>query len=802
MSLYPHEIEVKLSFDKVKDILIANCLSPLGASFVSKLVFSSHVGKINEWMNQTREFVQIITRGDSFPQSNYLDVSDNLKRSEVSGSFLDTLELHDIKCVIDTLIRINRFFVDNKEEYLVLSTRFSDMYIDDNLLRNLESKIDEKGELRDNASPELMKIRAAISKSQIRARTAVNKILKQAGGHGYTPEGASLTIRDGRLVIPVLAEHKRHIKGFVHDESSTGQTVYLEPAEALEINNELRELKYAERREIIRILTELTDHVRVNLEDIRRGIKMLGIIDFIRAKSLFAIDFNCICPEVSKSQKIDWKRGRHPILESALKEQGKQIKPLDITLDRENRILLVSGPNAGGKSVCLKTIGMIQYMLQCGLPVSVDEGSKFGVFDSIFMDIGDEQSIENDLSTYSSHLTNMKFFLENADKKTLFLIDEFGTGTEPQFGGAIAEVVLVELNQKHSFGAITTHYGNLKKVADKVKGIVNAAMKYDVKKLEPLYELEIGKPGSSFALEIAGKIGLDKNMLDRAKKKAGVSHVQFDRLLNELESEKREIEKSKLEIEAKNNRLTDAIKDYKDLKEHLEKKKTEVLKEAKVEAARVIKTSNKKIEATIKKIQESKADKKRTQQAREALKEHTSKLDEPEIGKIANKPKQELGKPLDPVIKVGDKVQIVSSGAAGEVVKIQGKQVELRLGGLTSRVKLKDLIKVSSKEFKKTVDNRVKQMTGIDLNAKMIQFSGTLDIRGVRAEEAIGKVEDYIDDAILLGYPEVKILHGKGHGVLRELVRNVLRENRKVISAKDEHIERGGAGITVVTMEA
>jgi len=665
LSLYPQEIEFKLSFDKVKEILSANCLSSLGASFVSKLTYSTEVGKINEWMNQTREFVQIITRGDAFPQSNYLDVFDSLKRSEVPGAFLDTLELHDIKCVIDTLIRINVFFVENKEEYPVLSTKFSGIYIDDNLLRNLESKIDEKGELRDNASRELMRIREAISKSQTRARTAVNKILKQAGGNGYTPEGASLTVRDGRLVIPVLAEHKRHIKGFVHDESSTGQTVYLEPAEALEINNELRELKYAERREIIKILTELTGHVRVNLDDIRRGIKMLGVVDFIRAKSLFAIEFKCVCPEVSKDQKIAWKQGRHPILEAALKEQGKQIKPLDIELDRDQRIMLVSGPNAGGKSVCLKTIGMLQYMLQCGLPVSVEEGSVFGVFDSIFMDIGDEQSIENDLSTYSSHLTNMKFFLENADKKTLFLIDEFGTGTEPQFGGAIAEVVLIELNQKHAFGAITTHYGNLKKVADKVKGIVNAAMKYDVKKLEPLYELEIGKPGSSFALEIAGKIGLDKNMLERAKKKAGISHVQFDRLLNELETEKREIEKSKLEIEAKDNRLKDAINDYKDLKAHLEKKKTDVIKEAKAEATRVIQSSNKKIEATIRKIQESKADKKKTQQAREALKDHTDKLGKEGKGKAEtrNKPKQEIGKPMDPVIKVGDKVQIISSGA-------------------------------------------------------------------------------------------------------------------------------------------
>ncbi|MGL1888986.1 MAG: endonuclease MutS2 [Reichenbachiella sp.] len=799
MSLYPQEIEVKLSFDKVKEILSTNCLSPLGEQFVEKLAFSNHAGKINEWMDQTREFIQILTSGEPFPQSNYIDITDYLKKSEVAGTFLDELELHDIKCVVETLIRIDDFFVEKKESFPILSSRFAGIGLDSNLLRNLQSKIDEKGELRDDASKELMRIRSAISKSQTRARTAVNKILKQAGGNGYTPEGASLTIRDGRLVIPVLAEHKRHIKGFVHDESATGQTVYLEPAEALEINNELRELKYAERREIVKILTELTTHVRSNADEIKKGLKRLGIIDFIRSKSLFALEFDCICPKVSDSQKIVWLQGRHPILEAALKEQGKKIMPLDITLTREDRIMLVSGPNAGGKSVCLKTIGMIQYMLQCGLPVSVLEGSEFGVFDSIFMDIGDEQSLENDLSTYSSHLTNMKFFLENSNKKTLFLIDEFGTGTEPQFGGAIAEVVLVELNQKHAFGAITTHYGNLKKVADKVKGIINAAMKYDVKHLEPLYELEIGKPGSSFALEIAGKIGLDPQMLERAKKKAGVSHVQFDRLLSELEGEKRQLEQVRLEIDAKDQRLAEAIKDYKELKSHLEKKKTEVIKDAKAEAARVIQSSNKKIEATIREIQESKADKKKTQLARDLLKDHTEKL---KVNPKAKLPIElKVVKPLDPVIKVGDKVQIVSSGAVGEVVSIKKNQLELQLGGLSSRVKLKDVVKVSSKEFKKTTDDRVKQMTGIDLNSKMAHFSATLDIRGVYADEAIGKVENYIDEAMLLGYNEVKILHGKGHGVLRDLVRNLLRENKKITSAKDEHVERGGAGITVVTID-
>lgn len=794
MNSYPKDIEVKLGFDKIKQLIKDRCMSTLGEDYVDRLTLTTHTPKINEWMDQTREFIKILTSGSSFPQSNYTDVSPSLKRAELPGNFLDEDEFFEVKLVLGTLLKMLQFFAHHKEDYPVLTERVAHIDLGDSLYLELEKKIDEKGQLRDDASRELMSIRSAISKSQVRARTAVNKILKEASKHGYCPETPALTIREGRMVIPVLAEHKRHVKGFVHDESATGQTVYMEPAEALEINNEIRELQYAERREIVRILTVLTDELRENLPEVRKGIKILGVIDFIRAKAKFGIDFDCTCPELSKSQKINWQRARHPILEAALKEQGKKIVPLHITLSRDKRIMLISGPNAGGKSVCIKTIGLLQYMVQCGLPVSASESSEFGTFQAIFIDIGDEQSIENDLSTYSSHLTNMKYFLENATRNTLFLIDEFGTGTEPQFGGAIAEVVLLELNKAQSFGAITTHYGNLKKVADKEKGIVNAAMKFDVKQLEPMYELEIGKPGSSFALEIAGKIGLNPEMLHRAQKKAGISHVQFDRLLSELESEKNQIAKDKKAIEAKNARLAEAIKDYEDLKKYLEKEKTKVIKQAQEEAARVIQSSNKKIEATIKAIKESKADQKRTLEAREALKAHADKVVKKETPK--EKPKVVDVSP----IQVGDKVQL-KSGAVGEVDSIKGKHAELLLGGLKSRVKLNDLVKISSKEFKKTADQRVQTMTGINLNDKMASFSATLDIRGVRAEEAIGKVEYYIDEALLLGHIEVKILHGKGHGILRELVRNVLRENPKVLSAKDEHVEHGGAGITVVTLE-
>lgn len=794
MQTYPKDIATKINFDQVREIIKGMCLSSLGRDYVERLTFSSNTDTINEWMSQTREFVRILTSGASFPQSNFADIGDLLKRSETPGGYLDEEEFFEVKLVVDTLLHILDFFKKNKEEYPVLSERLSTIEMTDSLYRVLESKIDEKGQLRDNASHELMSIRSQISKSQIKARTSINKILKEARSGGYCPEGASLTIREGRMVIPVLAEHKRHIKGFVHDQSSTGQTVYLEPTESLGINNEIRELEYAERREIVRILIALTDILREDLPSLYRGLVMLGIIDFVRAKAKFSIAFDCTCPILSREQQIIWKGARHPILEASLKEQGKRIEPLNLTLTAENRILLVSGPNAGGKSVCLKTIGLLQYMVQCGLPVSVDESSKFGTFHGIFIDIGDEQSIENDLSTYSSHLTNMKHFLDHANGRTLFLIDEFGTGTEPQFGGAIAEVVLQELAQSKAFGAITTHYANLKKMADKTKGIINAAMKFDVKHLEPLYQLEIGKPGSSFALEIAGKIGLDKDMLNRAKQKAGISHVQFDRMLSELEAEKNQILKDKKEIDAKNKRLTDAIKDYEDLKKYLEKEKNKVLAAAKKEAQQVIASSNRRIEATIKEIQESRADKERTKKARELLKGHSDK-----IGKDTDKKVQKTPVIVKTPIKMGDKVQL-ASGAVGEVLKVSGNRVEIRLGGLTSRVKLNDLSKISSTEFKQSSNERVRQMSGINLNDKMASFRPKLDIRGVRAEEAIGKLELYIDDAIILGQIEVKILHGKGHGILRDLVRNILKENPKVISAKDEHIEQGGSGITVVKL--
>lgn len=738
--------------------------------------------------------MSILASGKPFPASNYIDATGYLKKSEIIGAFLEEEELYDLKLSLLTIIQILGFLKTNRDEFPELFQLISDISVDQTIYDLLESKIDERGKIRDNASRELINIRSRISKSSGRARSAVTRIMKEASSSGFCPEGASITVRDGRIVIPVLAEYKRRVKGFVHDESATGQTVYLEPAEALEINNELRELEYAERREVIRILTHLTGEVRVHAEELKEAWKFLGIIDFIRAKSRFAQQLSAICPKINANPLFKWKDARHPLLELALKEQSKKVTPQGIELSKDDRILLISGPNAGGKSVCLKTIGLLQYMVQCGLPVPCNERSEFGIFQNIFLDIGDEQSIENDLSTYSSHLKNMKFFVENANQKTLFLIDEFGTGTEPQFGGAIAEVILGRLNEKKSFGAATTHYANLKKMADNTDGIVNGSMKYDVRQLLPLYELEIGKPGSSFALEIAGKIGLEPELLNRAKKLAGHSHVKFDRLINELEADKNILEKKLKEVTQKEGRLNDAIKDYDELKIYLEKQKSSVIKEAKHEAGRILKESNKRIEETIRTIQEGKAEKKKTLDARQKLGEYQEKIKVPKETKPADSS-------MPDTLQVGDKVRLKGRDTVGEILTLKGKKIEVGIGSIKSLIKSVDLEKISNKAYKDMSNEKVRRISGIDINAKMSSFRSNLDIRGVRADEAIGKVESFVDEAILLGQEQLRVIHGKGHGILRETIRNVLRGNPRIEKMADEHIEHGGSGVTVIDLK-
>ena len=793
--LYPKNLEQKLGFDRIREELLAACESSLGQEFVRKIRFSNNKKHIRRWLEQTDEFVKIIHHGELFPASNYLDISPLLKKAAIENAFLMEEEFFELILTLKTLHKCLEFFKEKGEAYPVLDTLTSTVIFEEKLLWHLSDKFDERGKLKDNASDALYEIRKGIQSEQQRLRRVLDSLLKRAKNEGFTPENVSITIRDGRMVIPLLAEYKRRIKGFVHGESASGQTVYLEPTEVLEINNGVKELQYAEKREVTRILIALTDLLKPELSNLEDIPKFLGLIDFIRAKARFAIKINACKPQEAVDKGFAWQKAKHPILFLSFQGQGKTVVPLNIRLSAKERVLLISGPNAGGKSVCLKTVGLLQYMYQSGLLVPVDELSTFTLFDDLFIDIGDEQSLENDLSTYSSHLVNMKHFLLHTGKKSLFLIDEFGTGTEPQFGGAIAEAILDELNHSKGMGVITTHYGNLKEFANRTSGLMNGAMKYDLKKLQPLYTLETGKPGSSFALEIAQKIGLPKNTINAAKSRIGMEQVSLDQLLGNLESQKNEIDEAKRRIKAREKELEETSRQYAELKFHLESKEKNILNQAKQEAAALLKSANRQVERTIREIRESKADQTVVKTLRKTLDESGKKL---KVEKKKPKSSREIISPVKGEIKVGDYVQ-TNQGMVGQVLHIKGKDVEISIGSLTSRVKLGQLQKVTRKQAK--AENQLATIKGVSLNERASSFSPKLDIRGYRAEEVIPKLDRWMDEAIVLGMQELHILHGKGNGILRTIVRDHLSTFPAVNSMQDEHADRGGAGVTIVTMK-
>ncbi len=788
--LYPRNLEQKLGFDKIRLSLEAFCESNLGQRFVKKIKFSTEQKSIDKWLTQTNEFVTIIESGDLFPNSNYIDISPYFKKARVENSHLLEEEFFDIILALKTLGNCLEFFRDKREDYPSLSELTHPVFFNEDLLWSLDRVFDERGKLKDNASDRLYEIRKGIAAEKQRLRSALDRIISHAKRQGYTPDDLSITIRNGRMVIPMLAEYKRRIKGLVHGESATGQTIYLEPTEVFEINNEVQELEYSEQREVVRILTELTDQLRPEIESLTGIMQFLGLIDFIRAKARLARDIEACKPLWSQSKSINWQKARHPILLQNHRELNKEVVPLNIRLNQEGRILLISGPNAGGKSVCLKTVGLLQYMFQCGLLVSVEESSEFTLFKDLFIDIGDEQSIENDLSTYSSHLINMKNLLAHVNKTSLLLIDEFGTGTEPQYGGAIAEAILTELNAAKGMGVITTHYGNLKDYAEKTDGLANGAMRYDLKNLRPLYELEIGKPGSSFALEIATKIGLPKSTINHAKKKVGVKQVSFDRMLGELQSQKQEVDNAEQRLKQREADLAELTSQYQELKAHLESQEKKIVNKAKREAQQIVKEANKEVEKVIREIKEQKA-------AKEAVKQQRDRL---ERVKEKHTFKEEITpSKTSEEIKVGDFVRVIGQETVGQIAAIKGKDAELKMGALTSFVKLKRLEKVTRKAFKQ--QGQVQSYSGFDYTSKKADFSAKLDIRGLRAEEVIPVLDRWLDEAILLDAKELQILHGKGNGVLRQITRNHLGTFKEVGSFKDEHVDRGGAGITVVNLK-
>jgi DNA mismatch repair protein MutS2 len=795
--LYPKNIESKLGFDQIREMVRKECLSPLGENYVDRIQFSSDFDLVQKLLIQTDEFIKILKENLPFPIQNYLDVFPLLDKIRPLGAFLISEEFRDVKVSLNTIFSCLSFFENKKEAFPVLATLTTGVTVDKALIKEIERVIDDNGSVKSSASPELQDIRKRLLTEQSRIRKELDKILSHAQKQGYTDEDLSVTIRGGRMVIPVKAEYKRNVKGFIHDESASGQTVFIEPAEVLEINNAVRELEYEEKREIIRILTGLTNRLREHLPDLKRAYVFLGILDFIRAKARVCLMLDAHRPDLVNKPVVKLREARHPLLYLSHRKQEKPVIPLNLTLDEKQRIILISGPNAGGKSISLKTTGLLQYMVQCGFPVSASEGSVMGIFHDIFIDIGDEQSVENDLSTYSSHLRNMKHFLQFSGKRSLILIDEFGTGTEPGYGGAIAEAVLEKLNEQKVCGIITTHYANLKHFAENAEGVLNAAMLYDMHKLEPLYVLETGRPGSSFALEIASKTGLPKEVIENAKGKVGTERVEYDRIIKDVEKEKSRLRSQTDQFRNKERQLTKELEEYKQQKEFIENNRKRLLNEAKQEAKRLLADANQKIEETIRNIRELKADKELTRELRKELDTYGETL-KPE--KVKAEPVKVEFEPGE--IKEGDAVKLKDQDTFAEVISIKGKEAEILIGELKSKVKLNRLQKVSRKELRKYLGETPSfGGTKLNLSDKLSEFSPNLDIRGMRAEEALPMVDSLIDSALIFNVSEIKIIHGKGEGILRTVIRDHVRKYSQVKSMEDEHADRGGAGVTIVHLK-
>lgn len=795
--IYPTHFEEKIEFRKIRELLKENCVSTMGIEHVEKIQFLTDDVLIRKLLQQTAEFKDILQAGLPFPTTHYIDINPYIEKATVLGSFLLEEEWWDIKLfLVTSALSVDFFNSDRGETYVELKKISEQVQVDKTLAKRIGDVIDERGKMYDHASPELKEIRKKLSSKQSSIRKQLDQILRQLKENESCPADSSITIRNGRMVIPVLAEYKRKVKGFIHDESATGQTVYIEPAEILDINNEIKELDYEERREVVKILTRLTDEIRPFLPTLKKAVRFLGIIDFIRAKALLTIRIKGHVPHVSKESVIDWRQAIHPILRLVHDKQKKSVVPLTIQLQGNSRILLISGPNAGGKSVCLKTVGLLQYMLQCGIPIPVDEGSRAGIVENLFIDIGDQQSLENDLSTYSSHLTNMNYFLKHSNQRTLILIDEFGTGTDPQFGGAIAEGILNELNRTQAIGVITTHYTNLKIVAEKTPGLSNGAMLFDSQTMEPTYVLEMGKPGSSFALEIASKIGLPASVIQYSKQKIGSVQVDLDKLLQKIENEKIVLIEQNKKLREKEDELKRLIKTYDERYEELENKKKVILNEAKTKASDLLKEANRKIEYVIRKIKEKKAEKESTQHLRKEIQEFSNqlKVDIISSDKKENSDDLDFGQP----ISIGDTVQLIESDAIGKVIALQGKKAIVVIGHVKSTVSIKRLKKIKPISEDTTSLFLKANTHQLSIQKKMTVFRPELDIRGKMPSEAMAELEVFIDDAILANAHRLSIIHGKGTGVLRKMVRDYLKKITYIKSVEDDDPDRGGAGVTIV----
>lgn len=838
--IYPSNFENKIQFSEIRSLLKGYCLCQLGKDKVDEMAFSGDVAVINTMLRQTREFRRLQEESDDFPLQFFFDMRESVKRIRLEGTHLEENEIFDLRRSLETIAAIVRFLDRGSDEgvydYPTLHELTDGVLTFPEILRRIDQILDKYGKVKDSASPALADIRMQLHKAEGSVSRTLYSILRAAQSEGLVDKDVTPTVRDGRLVVPIAPGLKRKIKGIVHDESSTGKTVFVEPTEVVEANNRIRELEAEERREVVRILVDFTKLVRPYVNEIIYAYLLLAEIDFIRARAEFAVLVGGIEPEVQAAPVIDWISSRHPLLWLALKKQDKPVVPLDITLTRDRHILIISGPNAGGKSVCLKTVGLLQYMLQCGLSVPMSERSTVGVFKNLMIDIGDEQSIENDLSTYSSHLLNMKNMMRQANDGTLLLIDEFGTGTEPQIGGAMAEAVLNQFVKKQAWGVITTHYQNLKHYADSHDGIANGAMLYDRHEMRPLFQLAIGQPGSSFAIEIARKTGIPEEVIKEASEMVGSDYIQSDKYLQDIVRDKRYWENKRQNVHQREKELERTVARYEKEIADLEQSRKDILRKAKEQAEELLKESNKKIENAIREIRESQAEKEETKRIREELNEfkagvseidakanddliakkirqiqerkerHKKHKDEKaererqaaaKLREAASKAAKKEGRNLE----VGDSVKIRGLSTVGKIESMDGKNATVIFGGMRTKMPASRLEYIDMAEAKKEdvapVFN-VSRETRETIDNRKLNFHQDLDVRGMRGDEALNAVMYFIDDACLVGMSRVRILHGKGNGILRQLIRQYLATVPSVTSFRDEHVQFGGAGITVV----
>ena len=840
-------IEAILGFDRVRKIISDRCSTEYATARTAEENFSTDAREIRQRLLLTDEMRMIVMFEESFPSNGYIDCVRFLEILSNEGSNIDLVSLGKLKTMLETLRRITLFFSNIKDGiYPNLKKMVSSIVLFPEVQQRIDTILDKFGNVKDTASDELYDIRRKLKDKEGAISKRIGILLKKAQADGIVDQDASVVVRDGKMLIPVSTSNKRKIQGFVYDESSSGKTTFIEPAEIVEITNEISELHFAETREIARILYEFSDWLRPYVPDLLDGAKCIGEMDFLIAKAQTALDFVAGMPIISETEEMDLRKARHPLLERSLKRDGKEIVPLTVTLTPQKHILLISGPNAGGKSVCLKTVGLLQYMFQWGMLIPTSETSEMMVFDRIMADIGDGQSIDNDLSTYSSFLESMKDMLKEADSRTLVLIDEFGSGTEPAAGGAIAEAILNEFDKRGVYGVITTHYTNLKLYASGADtGVINGAMQFDAKNIAPLFKLEMGLPGNSFAFELARKMGLPEEIIKDAESRAGEEFVGIERNLRKIARNRRVLDEKIQKIRNTDKTLESITDKYQKELEDIRKKRQEIIDEAKREAEDIVKGANRQVEHTIRTIKEKQAEKSQTRKARADLQDFVNALAakkeqdqqdrdsylEDKLRKVNERQQRQLARKnrrattedqqrmneeaeksrmissfRSGPLQVGEKVRIKANGMVGEVSIVSDKAVTVIIGNIKSKMPLDKVERITSNEYKsavKAAPKPVTQTTSMDssISERKLNFKMELDVRGQRVNEALDNVMHYIDDAIMLNVSSVRIIHGKGTGALRDEIQRFLRATPGVVSAKDESVQLGGSGVTVVTFD-